>query len=312
MIPPLPPIIDFDSVDSTNRALADMVREDCDLPAWTTVSAEEQTAGRGRLDHRWQSPSGLNIACSILLRPTAPIENLGTLPLLVGLAVIRAVSRIDRKTGDRLHLKWPNDIWCDGRKLCGILCEIPTDYPSPRDGATPLIAGIGINVNTTPADLPPDLRQTATSLFIVSHHEWDRRNLLELLREELINLYSSWARIGVCPHLSESENRGLSPSSAPQKSGSVPIPDTSKIGVCPYSRHLKNRGLSPSGIWGLSPFIDELRERDLLLGKEISVEMGREIESGVAAGIDENGALLLRKADGDITHVFAGDVHILM
>lgn len=267
----LPPVVTLESVDSTNRALADMVCSNRDLPAWTTISAEEQTAGRGRLDHRWQSPRGLNIACSILLRPTAPVGSLGTLPILAGLAVVHAVSKMDKETGDRLRIKWPNDVWCDGMKLCGILCEIPAVAGTPADGATPLIAGIGVNVNPGPDDIPPDLRRTATSLRIASSHEWNRQALLLHLREELARLYSTWSEIGVCPQ-----------------------PD----GVCPQT------------IRGLSPFLDELRKRDLLLGGEITVESGNGVEGGVAAGIAGDGSLLLRKATGATIRVFAGDVHV--
>ena len=294
----LPPVIDLDSVDSTNRALADRVRDDSDLQAWTTISAEGQTAGRGRLDHRWQSPRGLNIACSILLRPKAPVECLGTLPLLAGLAVVHAVSRIDRETGDRLQIKWPNDVWYDGRKLCGILCEIPITTKAPCDGSTPLIVGIGINVNPALIDLPPDLRQAATSLRIVSSREWNRHDLLELFREELFDLYSSWSKIGACPHSVGSEI-GVCPH--PVEWGQTPKSDAGKWGQAP-----KNE----SGIRGLSPFMEELRERDMLLGKEISVEIGRDVESGIAAGIADDGSLLLRKASGEIEHVVAGDVHV--
>lgn len=265
----LPQSIWLASVDSTNRALADMVARDPGLADWTTIAAEEQTAGRGRLDHRWISPRGRNIACSILVRADVPPERLATLPLLVGLAVVRAVAKTDSATGSGLSIKWPNDVWYGDRKLCGILCEIPPektgadpDSQSRETGTGPVfsgvtaIVGIGVNVNLQAEEIPGPVRQTATSLALASGREWDLRLLLEDLRAELYALCAEW----------------------------------------------KKRGLSP--------FLAELRKRDMLLGREFSVEAGNAVERGTGAGIADDGSLLLRNESGEIVSVFAGDIHV--
>lgn len=113
----------------------------------TVIVAEEQTAGRGRLDHKWHSRPGENLLMSVVLPVvgTDPAE-VATLPLVVGLAV-RAV------TGGMI--KWPNDVYLNEKKVCGILCE--------RHGDT-VIAGIGINVRQR--EFPDDISQKASSLSL--------------------------------------------------------------------------------------------------------------------------------------------------
>lgn len=256
----LPRTIWLDSVDSTNRYLADSLASDPGLAEWTTVAAEEQTAGRGRLDHRWSSPRGLNIACSILVRTHAAPADVATLPLAAGLAVARAVEKGDGSLRGRLRIKWPNDVWIDGRKLCGILCEVPSlPQAALADGATPVIVGIGINVNSEAGDFPADIRETATSLRIATGASHDRRDLLEGVRSELSML--------------------LGP-------GDSPVP------------------------WSLSPILGELRERDALLGREIAVEAGGDVERGRAAGIADDGSLLLSTPGAGLIPIYAGDVHV--
>ena len=127
-------------------------------------TADYQTAGRGRLDHKWLSPPGANLMMSAVLsvEGLSP-EQVATLPLVVGLAVAKAVRRlfvngqdVGRKTED-VKLKWPNDVLVGGKKLAGILCE--------RNGDN-VIAGIGINVGQT--EFPPEIADRATSLALLS------------------------------------------------------------------------------------------------------------------------------------------------
>lgn len=115
-------------------------------------TADLQTAGRGRLDHVWQSPAGENLTFSAVL-DVAELDPLhtATLPLVAGLAVADALEPV--LAGCALALKWPNDVWVDGRKIAGILCE--------RAGDT-VIVGIGVNVRQT--RFPPALAVRATSL----------------------------------------------------------------------------------------------------------------------------------------------------
>jgi BirA family biotin operon repressor/biotin-[acetyl-CoA-carboxylase] ligase len=114
--------------------------------------AEEQTAGRGRLDRTWTSPPGTGLTFSVLVAPTAPPGALGWAPLLAGLAVAEG---IEAATDLAPTLKWPNDVMVDDRKLAGLLAEV---VPPDR-----LVIGIGLNTH-----LAVDQRPTpqATSLLL--------------------------------------------------------------------------------------------------------------------------------------------------
>ncbi len=115
-------------------------------------TADEQTAGRGRLDHRWLSAPGANLMLSAVLDVAdLPPEQVATLPLAVGLAVHAAIARF--LPGGEIRLKWPNDVLVGGRKIAGILCE--------RNGDG-VIAGVGVNVNQTA--FAPEIADRATSL----------------------------------------------------------------------------------------------------------------------------------------------------
>jgi len=123
-------------------------------------TADFQTVGRGRLDHKWHSPAGANVIMSAVLsvRGLSP-EQVSTLPLVVGLAVARGLSPFVSRgqtldsQGSVPMLKWPNDVLIGGRKVSGILCEL--------DGEK-VIAGIGINVKLQ--KFPDEIRKTAISL----------------------------------------------------------------------------------------------------------------------------------------------------
>ena len=127
-------------------------------------TAGYQTAGRGRLDHKWLSPEDTNLMMSVVLsvEGLAP-DQVATLPLVAGLAVAKAIARLAtgsqdlrRKTED-VKLKWPNDVWVEGKKIAGILCE--------RNGDN-VIVGIGVNVGQTEFD--KEIADRATSLAIVA------------------------------------------------------------------------------------------------------------------------------------------------
>ena len=114
-------------------------------PHGTIVTAAEQSAGRGRQGRTWSAPPGRALLLSVVVR-----RPLDLLPLIAGLAVARTV-------GPQASIKWPNDVLVDGRKLAGILAE-----GRPQEGWA--VIGIGLNVAVRVADLPPELRDTATTL----------------------------------------------------------------------------------------------------------------------------------------------------
>lgn len=120
--------------------------------------ADFQTAGRGRLDHKWLSPPGANLMMSAVLSVAGlSCEAVSTFPLVVGLAVVRAVrGLLPEEVARTVLLKWPNDVLVGGRKVAGILCE--------RDGER-VIVGIGINVKQR--EFPQEIAKKAISLGAV-------------------------------------------------------------------------------------------------------------------------------------------------
>ena len=160
-------------------------------------TTDYQTAGRGRLDHKWLSPPGANLMMSVVLsvEGLAP-ERVATLPLVVGLAVATAVQRLvagggdlRRKTED-VKLKWPNDVLVGGRKLAGILCE--------RNGDV-AIAGIGVNVGQT--EFAPEIATRATSLSLIAPALVSRRSsavlsVRDAVLRELAACYLLWREKG--------------------------------------------------------------------------------------------------------------------
>ncbi len=183
------------SVDSTNRWLAE--KADHGAREGLVVTADTQTAGRGRLDRLWHSPPALNLYLSILLRPAVPLDRAASLSLLLGLALRRAIRALAPELDPRL--KWPNDIWIQGRKVCGILCDMRAE----PDRIHHVVAGIGLNVNTTAGDFPEKLRPTATSLRLAAGRSFLRAGVLATLLNELEPAYQEWSAHGLAPFLDE-------------------------------------------------------------------------------------------------------------
>lgn len=161
----------FPTLSSTNDKAAEMRRAN-ELFAPAIVLTAEQTAGRGRGGNRWFSNRG-----SLTVTYCLPVEeNLQPhqLPLVAGLAVRHAVTEMTANTD--IGLKWPNDVWFDGRKLAGLLCERINGMD---------IVGIGLNVNLAPTDAPPALRSTLTSLSAIAGRPFDLTDALILLSGHL-------------------------------------------------------------------------------------------------------------------------------
>jgi BirA family biotin operon repressor/biotin-[acetyl-CoA-carboxylase] ligase len=123
-------------------------------PGGLVVTADEQTAGRGRRGHEWFAPHGSCLLYSALLRPFSG-EPVPLLPLAVPVAVCEAAESI---APVRCQLKWPNDVWIDERKIAGVLVEA-----RPEEGWA--VIGVGVNVAIPQDDFPPELRETASSLL---------------------------------------------------------------------------------------------------------------------------------------------------
>jgi len=141
------------------------------------VVAEFQSAGRGRLDRKFDSIPNVALLFSFYVEPQRQTE-WGWIPLIAGLATTRALNDMTATNGYKT--KWPNDVICESGKVAGILCE--------RFGAG-IIVGIGINVSTTPEELPVD---TASSIFIESGLVVDRNALLPALLLSFQELLARW------------------------------------------------------------------------------------------------------------------------
>src|SRR5262249_21959078 len=135
--------------DSTNeraKALAS-----AGAPGGLVVTADDQEAGRGRRGNPWFAPPGSCLLYSALLRP---LEAGDLLPLAVPIAVCEAAEAV---APVRCRVKWPNDVWIDGRKVAGVLIEA-----RPDEGCA--VIGVGLNVSVAESECPAELRETATSL----------------------------------------------------------------------------------------------------------------------------------------------------
>jgi len=201
------PTLFFEQVGSTN----DVVHERAAAGAaeGLLVVADEQTAGRGRLDRSWWAPPGSSLLISLLLRPPIPPNWAGQLTMCLGLGAVEGIEEAtalrpstgaERCTepaevpveargegrrpepfdsaqgtlveGRRLALKWPNDLLLGGRKLGGMLSELRMS----GDKLEYAVLGLGLNVNQT--ELPSDLASVATSLRMTLGRPVDRLSLL--------------------------------------------------------------------------------------------------------------------------------------
>lgn len=171
-------IITLDSIESTQIYMGKLAEKGA--PEGTVVIALEQTRGKGRMNRVWSSPRG-GLWFSLLLRPSMPPKELHKLTLLFGVAIVTALKTF----GIKASLKWPNDVLIDQRKVCGILLEASTE----TDRVDYIIAGIGINVNTSLTDLPSEIRNSAISLRDVLGTKVDRAELLSVILKNSEDLY---------------------------------------------------------------------------------------------------------------------------
>ena len=181
---------DFEVVESTGSTNADLLaRALVGEPEGAVLAAEEQRAGRGRMGRTWTSPPRAALTVSVLLRPDVPSARRGWLPLLAGLAVATAVTRV---TGVNTGLKWPNDLLTADAKLAGILAEAAGDA---------IVVGIGLNVSTEPAELPAPRPGglPATSLAAAGATTLDREELLLAILAGLEHWYRAWQQAGGDP-----------------------------------------------------------------------------------------------------------------
>jgi len=149
---PMPEIRVFERVDSTNSEAKRMANQG---ERFALIAACHQTAGRGRMGRSFYSPADTGVYFSLLFEPSGDLESAVTLTGAAAVCVMRAIRTL---TGKQTAIKWVNDLYLDGKKVCGILCEAVTMGNEPPK----LILGIGVNLCT--AEFPDDLKDKAGSV----------------------------------------------------------------------------------------------------------------------------------------------------
>lgn len=162
-------LVTIKEVDSTNTFLKTLLSNSKPLPEGTVIMAESQYAGRGQQQNKWHSEPGKNLTFSILLNPSfLPITDQFDLNRIVSLGVFDA---LEPYLGDKLKIKWPNDIYYDNRKLGGILIETHVQGSQIKNA----IIGIGLNINQESFDPGAG---NAVSLKQILHRDYDLRTIL--------------------------------------------------------------------------------------------------------------------------------------
>jgi BirA family biotin operon repressor/biotin-[acetyl-CoA-carboxylase] ligase len=219
--------------------------------AGTVVIADSQTGGKGRRGRIWTSPDGVNIYCSVVLRPAIMPHEAPQLTFISAVAVARA---IEQSSGLVAQIKWPNDLLISGCKVAGLLNEMSAE----TDGVNFVILGIGVNLNMTADQFPTDLRYPATSLLLASGTPVDRNRFMTILLNELDQLYQEF--------------------------------------LC----------------HGFTSIREEWQLRCNAHGRRVAVsDGGADSVEGEFAGIDPDGALLLRSDDTKLHRITCGDVRIV-
>jgi len=166
----------------------------------TTVIADAQSCGKGRRGRVWSSPSGVNLYCSVVLRPAIMPHEAPQLTFLSAVAVARA---IEQTAALEPEIKWPNDVLISGRKVAGLLNEMSAE----TDRVNFVILGIGVNLNMTLVQFPADVRTPATSLLLEQGLPVNRAQFAATMMGELDRLYTDFLQHGFGPVRDEWQQR---------------------------------------------------------------------------------------------------------
>jgi BirA family biotin operon repressor/biotin-[acetyl-CoA-carboxylase] ligase len=276
-------------IGSTNTRALELATA-VDQPTPLLIGADRQTAGRGRGGNRWWSTTGA-LTFSLVLDPTEDFlgpdvppltpAHWPRLSLVAALALCHELERLIPEI--TAQLKWPNDVHVAGRKLAGILVETAS---SP--GSTPrLVLGMGVNVNNSLRDAPPELQATACSLI-------DLMGGL-LLPDSVSEVPLSAGPVSVGPVSAGSvaTQASLTPGNA--GSGGEPAVDRLKV-LCGWMREFTELA---QGLAQNDPLLPEgWRQRCPLAGRHVSLQAGERTVSGLCLGIDDSGALLVDTPGG--------------
>jgi BirA family biotin operon repressor/biotin-[acetyl-CoA-carboxylase] ligase len=235
-----------DSLDSTNTYLLERARQNA--PSGLACIAEQQTAGKGRRGRQWVSPYGSNLYLSLLWRfQQGGMTSTQGLSLAVGVAVIRALKQ---HAINNVGLKWPNDLYSQGKKLGGILIEVSGE----ADGPCTAVIGLGLNL-FLPETAARTINQAWTDLHkIKGDIRLSRNALAGAVLNQLLTIISSYETTG------------------------------------------------------LQAYLEEWRSYDCLQGHAATLYVGQQQIQGLVSGIDDNGLLLVKKANGVEQAFASGEV----
>ncbi|MDA0333958.1 MAG: biotin--[acetyl-CoA-carboxylase] ligase [bacterium] len=191
----------IERVASTNTSLLEQLAGGICLAAGTVLATDEQTAGRGRGDHQWQTKPGRDLACSFVLHAAGAAENLCSLSMAVALGVTDMLAGI----GIIARTKWPNDVTVGHRKICGILPELSHQAWHQGDPAV-VVVGVGLNVGMSHAEAAA-IDQPATSVHMETGRTASARDLLPELLAALAPRLERWSLGGFASLRPDWENR---------------------------------------------------------------------------------------------------------
>ena len=185
------PALLFPKLDSTHRYSKEHLQE---LQTGDVIVADSQSSGRGRHERVWLSPAGKNLYFNILYPLTgfAPKEY----PQLMQITAI-SIAQIFRELGVNASVKWPNDILCDKKKVCGMVSEILT-----KDGEKFLTIGIGIDVNADESDFQ-EINRPVTSFMLLLGKRINREALLQKVLQKLKESFALTQKEGIRPWIDE-------------------------------------------------------------------------------------------------------------
>lgn len=172
----------YKETDSTNTRLRELATEGA--PEGTAVIAGMQTGGKGRLGRKFFSPSDTGLYISILLRPEMTAADAVRITTAAAVAVADAVEKI---SGRKADIKWVNDVYIDGRKICGILTEAA--FSLENGGLDYAVCGIGINVYEPEGGFPEDIKDIAGAVLDTPADDV-RNRLAALVLENFMNYYN--------------------------------------------------------------------------------------------------------------------------
>lgn len=151
-------------------------------PHGFSIVAKTQTKGKGRLGRAWACPANSGLLMSTVLRPNLPLQEIPRLTLTAGVALCKSIEKLTEVSG--FGLKWPNDLFFNGKKCGGILVETsPLNSDAMERFA---IVGIGVNVNSLKADFPFDLQDKVTSLTMATDQRYSITEIAEAVRASLL------------------------------------------------------------------------------------------------------------------------------